>query len=187
MNILQNKAYKKINTNIGNLECNIEEAVCDCNKDEIAPCSAESKCLNVFSQIECDPDQCPAKAKCRNQIFHRGEQFTFDVKITTIKGFGLFSKDEIPTDSFNIEYKGEVITDKVFRKRFNEVKNDDDFYFLKMDKLYIDAKECENDARFINHSCDPNSKAVKWTVCTKGKAFDRVGIFATWRIQQVNK
>ena len=38
----------------------------------------------------------------------------------------------------------------------------------------IDATKKGNEARFINHSCDPNSQAESWTV----EGQERVGIFA---------
>ena len=39
----------------------------------------------------------------------------------------------------------------------------------------IDATKKGNEARFINHSCDPNCQAEYWTV----EGQERVGIFAT--------
>ena len=45
---------------------------------------------------------------------------------------------------------------------------------------FIDGREYGTNARFINHSCDPNCHVEKWTV----KGVLRVGIFSTRDIQQ---
>lgn len=55
---------------------------CCCKADDVAPCTLVNQCLNVATQIECDPDHCPAKDKCQNRNLRNGEQSTFDVKFT---------------------------------------------------------------------------------------------------------
>lgn len=183
--------YKKIKAN--KLVAKFQKTdynACKCSEDELKPCSAENRCWNVATKVECDPDKCAAKQKCQNQQFRRGTSFAFDVKKTESKGWGLFAKDGIPANSFIIEYKGEVIDDVEFKQRFSRATANIDvnYYFLKLDKnLYIDAKDYGNEARFINHSCDPNSVPIKWSVCTKGSNQTRVGLFALRNIRKVDK
>ncbi|CAO3581791.1 unnamed protein product [Absidia cylindrospora] len=75
-----------------------------------------------------------------------------------------------------MEYIGEVITNTEFlrRTRAYEMEGLKHYYFmtLKTDEI-IDATKKGCMARFINHSCNPNSVTQKWVV---GKTM-RIGIF----------
>jgi len=66
-----------------------------------------------------------------------------------------------------MEYVGEVIDPREFRRRAKEYARDKNkhYYFmaLKSDAI-IDATQQGNVSRFINHSCDPNAETQKWTV-----------------------
>lgn len=180
--------YRKIKTNKVMAKLQEQEyEECKCRKEDTVPCSVENNCENVATLIECDPDLCPAKEKCQNQNFHRGEKFAFEVKMTGSKGWGLFAKEEITMGHFIIEYMGEVIDYVEFNQRFSRAtaNKDDNYYFLKLENLYIDAKLFGNEARFINHSCDPNAEPEMWTVYSNGQAFNRIGFFALRNIQQV--
>jgi len=54
------------------------------------------------------------------------------------------------------------------------------FYLFKVNRsMVIDAGPMGSTARFINHSCDPNCVAQKWTVGSQ----IRVGIFAKQDLQ----
>lgn len=44
--------------------------------------------------------------------------------------------------------------------------------------FFIDGAIYGNDARFINHSCSPNTRTEKWTVFNNGKEQSRIGFFA---------
>lgn len=65
---------------------------------------------------------------------------------------------------FIMEYVGEVVDPKDFRRRAKEYSKDKNrhYYFmaLKSDQI-IDATMKGNVSRFINHSCDPNSETQK--------------------------
>ncbi|XP_031620271.1 probable histone-lysine N-methyltransferase Mes-4 isoform X2 [Contarinia nasturtii] len=159
----------------------IEYNECKCRPDDPAPCSQESNCLNAITNIECDPELCPAKEKCQNQNFHKGEQYPFEIRKTECKGWGLFAKEEIPAEKFVIEYMGEVIDSVEFDQRFNRANanKDDNYYFLTLGQnLYIDAAVYGNEARFINHSCDPNVMHMKWSVYSNRQEQLRTGFFA---------
>lgn len=152
--------YHKIKRNkiSANLK-RIEFIACECRPDDPAPCSIESSCYNATLDFECDPDLCPARDKCQNKDFHRGEQFALELKMTPAKGWGLYTKEVIPNGKFIIEYMGEIIGKDEFDQRFNRTKTnlEDNYYFLSLeDGLYIDAALYGNRGRFINHSCEPN-------------------------------
>lgn len=61
---------------------------------------------------------------------------------------------------------GEVISAESFYNRMSgEYKECPHHYCLKLDgATVIDAYRCGNIARFINHSCAPNSQVEKWIV-----------------------
>lgn len=179
------KFYKRINAN--QYFCKLasksdESTVCSCSPDD--PCSPSNDCLNIAVYIECDRKTCPAKDKCRNQQFRQGARFKTELRWLDGKGFGLVAREHIPAGSFILEFVGEVIDNYEFNRRlFASLQNNDEHcYFLTMGKgCYIDAGQSGNDARFINHSCDPNAEPRKWIVHQQ----ERVGIFAVENIRAV--
>jgi SET domain-containing protein len=85
----------------------------------------------------------------------------YKVRHSTVHGNGVFAARKIPTGARIIEYQGTRITEKQANKRFG---NDPDnpfhtfFFSLESGKL-IDGGDEGNDARWINHSCEPNCEA----------------------------
>ncbi len=75
-----------------------------------------------------------------------------------IHGTGVFATRRIRPGQLLIAYLGEELTAAQVRKRFDDDDADDPhtlLFYLGGDR-YIDAGVDGNDARFINHSCDPN-------------------------------
>lgn len=64
-----------------------------------------------------------------------------------------------------MEYRGEVISiNESYRRVADEYKNRHDYYFLDYyGAEVVDAGMLGNEARFINHSCDPNIQVVRWS------------------------
>lgn len=63
-----------------------------------------------------------------------------------------------------MEYVGEVIDSKTFKKRAKEYSKDKNihYYFMALkSNQMIDATMKGNISRFINHSCDPNAETQK--------------------------
>jgi SET domain-containing protein len=63
-----------------------------------------------------------------------------------------------------MEYVGEVLDPRQFRKRAKKFAKEDvkHFYFMALSAEYcIDASHKGNISRFINHSCDPNAETQK--------------------------
>ena len=77
----------------------------------------------------------------------------------------LFSlKNNNKRNTFLIEYVGEVIDVKEFKKRFEKYadQNVEHFYFMSLQNdLFIDATRRGNISRYFNHSCDPNCETQK--------------------------
>ncbi|KAI2795899.1 Histone-lysine N-methyltransferase setd1b [Blomia tropicalis] len=73
-----------------------------------------------------------------------------------IHDWGLFAMERIPADDFVIEYVGQrvrpIVADtreKNYSRLVSEIDSD----------VIVDATQCGNVARFINHSCNPNCSA----------------------------
>ena len=77
------------------------------------------------------------------------------------KGFGLRAKTRIKKGTFLIEYVGERI-DKEEKKR--RLTTDGSVYILEVEDVIIDAKGVNSYGKYMNHSCNPNCIAKKWTV-----------------------
>lgn len=182
--------YSKIKRNkiVSKVKKCYEYNQCNCKPDDPEPCDFNTGCHNATTNFECDPKQCPAKENCLNQHFRKGLQFKLKIEPTNLKGFGLFAKQDIPANQFVIEYVGEVINKDEFDKRMKTKKNNaEKLYFLELgDNLYIDADKHGNEARFINHSCDPNVEPVKWLMFFRGFLQRVVGFFSLKQILTVS-
>jgi SET domain-containing protein len=84
------------------------------------------------------------------------------VRRSRVHGRGVFALRRIRKGTRIIEYLGDRITHKQADLRY-EVKSERDnhtFLFIVDRGVVIDAGIDGNDARFINHSCDPNCESV---------------------------
>ena len=78
--------------------------------------------------------------------------------------YKLVLKLSFRSDTFVMEYVGEVLDMPRFRKRAKKYSKDDaqHFYFMALtSELFIDASHKGSVSRFINHSCDPNAETQK--------------------------
>jgi SET domain-containing protein len=90
----------------------------------------------------------------------------FEIRSSDIAGKGAFALQRIPKNKRLIEYTGERVSHEVADARYDEEEKKGNFHtvlFSVDDKTVIDANVDGNDARFFNHSCDPNctSEIVK--------------------------
>lgn len=136
-------------------------------------------CHNRMLFISCSDDTCsmPVPTLCSNRAIQRRENKWVRVEYIPGPGFGLIANEKIAAGEFIIEYIGEVIDDEECEKRLTMYRDlgETHFYMLELEKdIVIDARYRSNEARFINHSCDPNSVTQKWNV----DGLIRIGIFA---------
>ncbi len=96
----------------------------------------------------------------------RGHSPLCEVRESSIHQRGLFATQYIPAETQIIEYVGERITkeesDIRGEKQFEHGQNTGDasvYLFTLNDDWDIDGNFPWNDARLINHSCDPNCEA----------------------------
>ncbi len=86
----------------------------------------------------------------------------FKLRKSEIQGLGAFATRKIRRGQRIVEYTGEHIDNDEADRRYDDekMKRHHTFLFIVDDKEIIDAAVGGNDARFINHSCDPNAEAV---------------------------
>ena len=82
----------------------------------------------------------------------------FATRRSKIHGTGVFATRRIRPGQLLIAYQGQTITTADARKRYGRgaANGPHTFLFHLEGDRYIDAAVDGNDARFINHSCDPN-------------------------------
>lgn len=85
----------------------------------------------------------------------------FVVRGSHIHGRGVFATRMIPEGTRIIEYKGERITEKEAQNRHGRDPDNPHhtFFFSLEDGRLIDGDAGGNNARWINHACEPNCEA----------------------------
>lgn len=144
-------------------------------------CSTESSCLCILESetpnyssdglllreeneaiYECN-SSCSCSLSCPNRVCQRGSFCNFLIKMTT-KGWGLVAMDPIAKGTFIGAYAGKIITLEQSSKLSSAPERrsylfDLDYYNSTTPTQYtIDAFKYGNHTRFINHSCQPNSR-----------------------------
>uniref|UniRef100_A0AAQ5ZR60 Histone-lysine N-methyltransferase, H3 lysine-36 specific n=1 Tax=Amphiprion ocellaris TaxID=80972 RepID=A0AAQ5ZR60_AMPOC len=150
---------------------------CNCKATDESPCGMDSECINRMLLYECHPQVCPAGERCLNQAFTKRQYSQVEIFRTLSRGWGLRCVHDIKKGHFVSEYVGEVIDEEECRSRIRHAQENDicNFYMLTLDKdRIIDAGPKGNEARFMNHCCQPNCETQKWTV----SGDTRVGLFA---------
>ncbi|PRT55798.1 Histone-lysine N-methyltransferase ASH1L [Wickerhamiella sorbophila] len=155
-------------------------AMCVCE-----PGFCDEDCLNRASFIECDPTCCPSGLRdCSNRAIQEltaklavhPESIGIKIVSAGSKGHGLFATRDFAPHELILEYTGDVIDSSEMERRLvNDYRGSDRFYCLSLGQgLAIDSGRRGSEARFVNHSCNPNSEMQKWFV----KGVPRVGLFA---------
>jgi uncharacterized protein len=86
----------------------------------------------------------------------------YEIKRSGIQGRGVFARRRIRRGQRIIEYAGERISNDEADRRYDDDGMDrhHTFLFTLDDDVCVDGDRGGNDARLINHSCDPNCEAV---------------------------
>ena len=92
-----------------------------------------------------------------------GSNKYFELRHSPIQGTGGFATRTIRKGTRIIEYLGERITQEESDRRYDDEKmgRHHTFLFALDSGTVIDAAVDGNEARFLNHSCDPNCEAVE--------------------------
>nr|XP_020496175.1 histone-lysine N-methyltransferase, H3 lysine-36 and H4 lysine-20 specific-like isoform X1 [Labrus bergylta] len=173
--------HMKVNRPIGKVQivtADLSEIPrCNCKASDESPCGMDSECINRMLLYECHPQVCPAGERCLNQAFTKRQYSQVEIFRTLSRGWGLRCVHDIKKGQFVSEYVGEMIDEEECRSRIRHAQENDicNFYMLTLDKdRIIDAGPKGNEARFMNHCCQPNCETQKWTV----SGDTRVGLFA---------
>lgn len=86
----------------------------------------------------------------------------FEIRKSRIQGRGAFATRRIRPGQRIVEYAGERITSEEGDRRYREdgMRRHHTFLFTLGENTLIDGNRTGNDARYINHSCDPNCEAI---------------------------
>ncbi|KAJ3609765.1 hypothetical protein NHX12_024276, partial [Muraenolepis orangiensis] len=173
--------YKKIRSNVYvdvKPLSGYEVTTCNCRSPgDPTEKACLDDCLNRMSFAECSPSICPCREQCDNQHIQRHEWVQCLERFRAEgKGWGIRTKEALRSGQFIIEYLGEVVSEHEFRSRMMEQYfAHSGQYCLNLDSgMVIDSYRMGNEARFINHSCEPNCEMQKWSV----NGVYRIGLFA---------
>ena len=117
--------------------------------------------------------------------------------------WGLVAMEEIPAGAFLLEYQGEIVTKKQGDMRGTHYDSNGLSYLFDMNDphageerehqiqkayhneffpLCLDSMFYGNEARFINHSCDPNVQSFNLTGSVESTTFHQIGLFSSRKI-----
>jgi SET domain-containing protein len=85
-----------------------------------------------------------------------------ELRRSAIHGLGGFARRDIPKGTRILEYTGEKISNAEADRRYDDdrMQRHHTFLFVLNSRTCVDAAFDGNEARFLNHSCDPNCEAV---------------------------
>ena len=85
-----------------------------------------------------------------------------EVRESPLHGLGVFARDRIRKGTRIIEYLGERVSHAEADRRYEHKDAGDahTFLFIVDGRTVIDAGVAGNEARFINHGCEPNCESV---------------------------
>ena len=86
----------------------------------------------------------------------------FEVRHSAVHGYGVFALRRIRKGTTVIEYLGDRVSHHEADSRYEDKHANDNhtFLFTVDSKTVIDAGVNGNEARFINHGCDPNCEST---------------------------
>ncbi|VDM40450.1 unnamed protein product [Toxocara canis] len=132
--------------------------------------------------VECN-EECKCDDSCPTKVVQKGRRYKVAIVRRKKCGWGIVALEAIASNTFVVEYVGEVITvaEAAGRK--------DNTYHFELDgcgqvKYVIDAKHFGNEAAFINHSCDPNLDAICVHVERVDPALHRIALFSNRHINR---
>ena len=86
----------------------------------------------------------------------------FEVRVSSLHGLGVFASRRIRKGARIIEYLGQRVSHAEADRRYEhkDVADAHTFLFTVDEQTVIDAGVQGNEARFVNHACDPNCESV---------------------------
>ncbi|KAI2619695.1 SET domain-containing protein [Hypoxylon sp. NC1633] len=132
-------------------------------------------CQNRIMLYECDDNNCTVgPALCQNRAFAKlqerikeGGKYRVGVEVikTEDRGYGIRANRGFEPNQIIMEYTGEIITEEECDRRMREkYQNNQCYYLMSFDQNMIIDATTGSIARFVNHSCSPNCRMIKWIV-----------------------
>lgn len=92
----------------------------------------------------------------------RRDAYPFEIRRSAIQGRGAFATRRIRKGERIIEYTGERITNAEADKRYDDerMSRHHTYLFTLTQRTVVDGGAGGNEARLINHCCEPNCEAV---------------------------
>ncbi|EPE04593.1 set domain-containing protein [Ophiostoma piceae UAMH 11346] len=154
----------------------------------------DEDCQNRIMLYECNDMICNVGAEhCSNREFQRLAERTasknaynigVEVFKTPNRGHGIRASRGFRPGQIIMEYIGEIITEEESDRRMNELYKDNECYYLmSFDQSLIIDGTSGSVARFVNHSCNPNCRMIKWLVSGQ----PRIALFAGDRTIQTGE
>lgn len=114
---------------------------------KLASVQSEEVCEELREEVTAVPDS----------------DFALEVRASSVHGKGVFATKKIGEGELVITYTGEIISWEEADERHPHNPDDPNhtFYFALENDRVIDGAVNGNDARWINHSCEPNCEAVE--------------------------
>ncbi len=166
--------YKRIKSNIyydarPSAAAAGETPACHCKwPADRAARGCTDNCINRLTYTECDPASCPLGAeRCANMAIQKHLSSAAVERFMTLeKGWGIRVRSPVPAGTFIMEYLGEVVSDREFKRRMlTDYQKDSHHYCLYLGEgMVIDGHRMGGECRFVNHSCKPNCEMQKWSV-----------------------
>ncbi|CAA0834518.1 Histone-lysine N-methyltransferase- H3 lysine-9 specific SUVH5 [Striga hermonthica] len=138
---------------------------------------------------ECGP-LCKCPPTCMNRVSQHGQRYRLEIFKTELRGWGVRSRDLIPSGGFVCEYLGEFLREKEADLRVGGDEYLFDIYNSRggrVDGFAIDAGVYGNVGRFINHSCSPNMYAQDVLYDHADNKMPRIMFFATENISPLQE
>ncbi|HEX4050003.1 MAG TPA: SET domain-containing protein-lysine N-methyltransferase [Steroidobacteraceae bacterium] len=104
-----------------------------------------------------------ARARRKRQVAAiRGRPDMLEVRASSLHGQGVFARRRIRKGTRIIEYLGDRVSHRQADERYENKTSDEGhtFLFIVDRGVVIDGGSNGNDARFINHGCDPNCESA---------------------------
>ncbi|CAA0841721.1 Histone-lysine N-methyltransferase- H3 lysine-9 specific SUVH5 [Striga hermonthica] len=130
---------------------------------------------------ECGP-LCGCPPACMNRVGQQKLRYELEIFKTERRGWGVRSRELIPSGGFVCEYLGELLRDKDADLRVGHDEYLFDIYNSRgrrVDGYAIDGAVYGNVGRFINHSCSPNVYAQDVCYDHTDKRIPHIMFFAT--------
>ncbi|KAL9853606.1 histone-lysine N-methyltransferase SUV39H2 [Geothlypis trichas] len=133
------------------------------------------------SYCRCGPD-------CPNRIVQKGTPYSLCIfRTNNGRGWGVKTLQKIKTNSFVMEYVGEVITSEEAERRGQFYDNQGNTYLFDLDydsdEFTVDAARYGNVSHFVNHSCDPNLQVFNVFIDNLDLRLPRIALFSTRTIK----